>query len=173
MDLASGLGVTELGLTNYTTAMRYSRPQTTTLQYADGTTAPLAWQNTSQDQRQPLRRPATGRIRLIVDTVWGNGSQAQQPLGVAEIIPFADSARLGLSTAATRITPGSAATPTTAPPLSGPTSTSPATLPVTTTATGPSNALGGTDPWRWWLVGVMVILAGFFLVRGLRRQRRR
>jgi hypothetical protein len=173
LDLAPGVQVSELGLTNYTTAMRYSHPQTMTLQYTDGRTATLVWANTSQNQRQALPTPAGGHIRLVIDTIWGTGAQLKQPLGVAEIVPFTDAGRVGLITASTLAVAGAPTTLPTAPPITGPTSTSPDTVPVTTTATAPSSTGTGTEAWRWWLVGVMVILAGFFLLRGLRRQRGR
>ncbi len=146
----------EIGLNVYVSAMRYSRPQTSTLTAANGVTQVLIWKNTSQTQPLKLPTPVTGRVRLTIDTVWG-GSQTKQPVGIAAL---------------TLVMRQAAATPAAAlpspPAITGPTSTAPGTV---GSATAPP---GGTpsDPWRWWLVGVLVLLAGFFLVRGVRRQRR-
>jgi hypothetical protein len=94
------------------------------------------------------------------------GSQAAQPLGVPGIVPFAPPVTRAPSPGSVRpafARPAALATP---PPITSPTATDPATAP-------PVGGGTSTDPWRWWLVGVMVILAGFFLLRGLRRQRGR
>jgi hypothetical protein len=94
-----------------------------------------------------------------------SGSQPPQPLGVSGSMPFAHPARMASSPGSVRpavARPAALATPS---PLGSPTATDP--------ATAPPGGGTSTDPWRWWLVGVMVILAGFFLLRGLRRQRGR
>jgi hypothetical protein len=136
-DVLPNAQLDEIWLNVYVSAMRYSRPQTSTLTTADGATQVLSWENTSQTQPHKLVTPVTGRVRLTIDTVW---SRNQQPVGIAGLTLFMSDS------------PPAAPTPQATPPAAGGTS---------------------PDPWRWWLVGVMVLLAGFFLLRGLRRQRGR
>ncbi len=161
-DMPPDMQLDEIWLNIYISAMRYSRPQTSTLTAADGVTQVLTWTNTSQTQPLKLARRVTGRVRLTIDTVWG-GEQNKQPVGIADLTLFMSRIRQ-----AAPIPTISPATLPTAPPITGPTSTAPGTVAAATPPPGGNPA----DPWRWWLVGVMVLLAGFFLVRGLRRQRR-
>jgi hypothetical protein len=146
----------EIWLNVYVSAMRYSRPQTSTLTAANGVTQVLTWKDTSQTQPLKLPTPVTGRVRLTINTVWG-GSQTKQPVGIAAL------------TLVMRQTAATPAAPLPSPPaITGPTSTAPGTV----GAVPPPPDGNPAEPWRWWLVGVLVLLAGFFLVRGVRRQRR-
>ena len=156
-DVLPNAQLDEVWLSVYVSAMRYSRPQTSTLTTANGATQVWAWDDTSQLQPHKLVTPVTGRVRLTIDTVWRSN---RQPVGIADLTLFMSNIH--------------AAAPT-PPPTPD---TLPTPLPIAATAPTPAPApapAGGTspDPWRWWLVGVMVLLAGFFLLRGLRRQRGR
>lgn len=155
-DMVPNAQLDEVWLNVYVSAMRYSRPQTSTLITADGAKQVLTWEDTSQLQPHKLATPVTGRVRLTIDTVWGRN---QQPVGIADLTLFMSNVRPAASTP--QATPATPPTPLTI----APTVTPPGAL--------PPGGSGPPDPWRWWLVGVMVLLGGFFLLRGLRRQRGR
>jgi hypothetical protein len=152
-DMAPGVQLTGLQLTNDGSAAGYSRPLTTTLSAA-GVTQVITWTDTVQDQIQLILTPVGGRVRLTIDGVWGDSSQ---PVGIAELVLATDA-------------------PIVLPTISGPNTTSPTTVPLAAAppaAAPPAAAQSSSsgDLLGWVVISVLAVVAVVFVVRALRMRR--